>query len=57
MILVRKQKNIVGNALNNIFVMYVVFEKKNVNALQQNNLLNIKRLVYKSFVWSMKKIS
>ena len=45
-----------GNALNIAFMMHVAFEKKDVNILQKHTILNIKRFVYKSLIWSMKKI-
>ena len=55
-ILVRKLRKTLGNTLNIAFVMYASFEKKDVNALQKHIILDIKRLVCKSLVWSMKKI-
>ena len=55
-VLVRKLTKTVGNTLNIAFVMHAAFEKKVVNALQKHTLLDIKRLVCKSLVWSRKKI-
>ena len=51
-ILVKKLKNKVRNALNNAFMMHIVFAKRNVNILQKHTILNIKRLI---FIWSIKK--
>lgn len=50
MIFIRKLKNIMKNTLNNTFVIYVVFEKKDVNILQKYIVFNIKRLVYKNHI-------
>ena len=56
-ILVKKQGNIVGNAQNNRFGMYVTFEKRCVIAIQRHTLLDVKRSVFKNPVWTRKKIS
>ena len=54
-ILVRKLRNTVGNALKIAFMMHAAFEKKDINVLQIHTLLDVKRLVCKSLVWSVKK--
>lgn len=55
MTLVRNHNNIVKSVQNNVFMMYVFFEKKTVNALQRYTILNVKRLVFKNPVRIIKK--
>lgn len=55
-IFIRKSNNIVGNILNNVFMIYTAFEKKGINILQKYTVLNIKRLIYKNLILNIKKI-
>lgn len=55
-IFLKKYRNIIRKLLNNTFIIYIIFKKKDINILQKHIIFNIKVLIYKSLFLSVKKI-
>lgn len=53
--LARRQKSIVGDAENNVFVINMIIEKVDISVLQKHNVYGVKKLHNRRIIWSVKK--
>lgn len=55
-IYIKNQKNIIKDISNNKFMIHMISKKIDINVLQKNIIYIIKKLYYRNYVESIKKI-